>query len=90
MPNSCIDAHLYLLRRILHDFYSPVCIDILKNVAGAMGPSSRLIIADMVMPEKAEIGMEVTPFWMDFNRMLLQRLPRFGLVLFTCLIAAVL
>jgi hypothetical protein len=39
----------------------------LKNVAGAMGPSSRLIISDMIIPDKDEFGDEVTPYWMDFN-----------------------
>lgn len=58
------------MRRVLHDFYVPVCKELVKNVASAMGPSSRFIIADMIMPEKVEIGTEVTPYWMDFNRKL--------------------
>jgi hypothetical protein len=56
------------MRRVLHDFYPPVCMKLLTNVAVAMGPSSRLIISDMVMPEKVEPGTEMTPYWMDFNR----------------------
>lgn len=56
------------MRRILHDFYVPVCKELVKNIASAMGPSSRFIIADMIMPEKVEIGTEATPYWMDFNR----------------------
>ena len=55
------------MRRVLHDFYIPVCKELVKNVASAMGPSSRFIISDMIMPEKVEIGTEVTPYWMDFN-----------------------
>jgi hypothetical protein len=43
-----------------------------KNVAVAMGPSSRLIIADMIMLEKIGEGTEVTPYWMDFNYKLQQ------------------
>jgi hypothetical protein len=42
----------------------------LKNIASAMGPSSRLILSDMLLPEKAEVGTEVTPYWMDFKRKL--------------------
>jgi len=66
-----LDAHIYLLRRILHDFYEPVCIQILRNIASAMGPKSRLIIADMIMPEKTEVGGEMTIYWMDFSMMML-------------------
>jgi hypothetical protein len=60
------DAHLYLMRHVLHDFYVPVCKELVKNVASAMGPSSRFIIADMIMPEKVVLGTEATPYWMDF------------------------
>jgi len=59
------------MRRILHDFYIPVCKDLVKNIASAMGPTSRFIIADMIMPDKVEMGTEVTPYWMDFNLMML-------------------
>ena len=65
------DAHIYLLRRVLHDFYEPVCVQILKNVASAMGPTSRLIIADMVMPEKTQMGGDLTIYWLDFIMMTL-------------------
>jgi hypothetical protein len=62
---------VYLLRRILHDFYEPVCIQILKNVAVAMGPTSRLIIADMILPDKTEMGGDMTIYWMDFSMLML-------------------
>lgn len=64
------------MRRVLHDFYIPVCKDLVKNVASAMGPTSRFIIADMIMPDKVEMGTEVTPYWMDFNRKLGPRITR--------------
>lgn len=70
------------MRRVLHDFYIPVCKDLVRNVASAMGPSSRFIIADMIMPEKVEIGTEVTPYWMDFNRKLEPRI--MGLLIDLC------
>ncbi|KAH8820715.1 o-methyltransferase-like protein [Xylogone sp. PMI_703] len=70
-PQPVKNAHVYLLRRILHDFYEPVCIQILKNVASAMGPTSRLIIADMILPDKTEIGGDMTIYWMDFSMMML-------------------
>lgn len=55
------------MRRVLHDFYVPVCKDLVKNIASAMGQTSRFIIADLIMPEKVVVGTEVTPYWMDFN-----------------------
>lgn len=61
--------------RVLHDFYIPVCKELLKNVASAMGHSSRFIIADKIIPEQVEMGTEVTPYWMDFNRKLGPRMP---------------
>jgi hypothetical protein len=36
-----------------------------------MGPTSRLIIADMVMPEKTEMGGDLTIYWLDFCMMTL-------------------
>lgn len=65
------DAHVYLLRRILHDFYEPVCIDIVKNIASAMGPTSRLLIGDFVVPEKSHIGDDFMVYWLDFSMMML-------------------
>ncbi|TVY92319.1 O-methyltransferase [Lachnellula willkommii] len=70
-PQPVKNAHFYVMRRILHDFYIPVCKEMVKNIASAMGPTSRFVIADMIMPEKVEIGTEVTPYWLDFNLMML-------------------
>jgi hypothetical protein len=36
-----------------------------------MGPKSRLIIADMIMPERTDLGGEMTIYWMDFSMMML-------------------
>lgn len=68
---SKVDAHIYFLRRILHDFYDPVCVDVLRNVTAAMGPTSRLIIADIILPEKTEMGGDITIYWLDFSMMML-------------------
>ncbi|KAE8443020.1 hypothetical protein EG329_002414 [Mollisiaceae sp. DMI_Dod_QoI] len=70
-PQPVKNAHVYFLRRILHDFYEPVCITLLKNIASAMGPTSRLIIADMILPDKTDIGGDMTIYWMDFSMMML-------------------
>ena len=59
------------MRRLLHDFYDPVCIDILKNTALAMGPDSRLIICDMLVPEKVTADTPKDVYWMDLNLMMM-------------------
>ncbi|KAK3686896.1 hypothetical protein LTR37_019338 [Vermiconidia calcicola] len=70
-PQPVKNAHLYLLRRILHDFYEPDCIKIVKNIASSMGPTSRLLIGDFVVPEKTHIGDDFMIYWMDFSMMML-------------------
>jgi hypothetical protein len=68
-PQPVKNAHVYFMRRLLHDFYIPVCLDILKNVVPAMGPDSRLIICDMLVPERVEIGGPMELYWLDFSLM---------------------
>lgn len=36
-----------------------------------MGPTSRLIIADMLMPETTQMGGDLTIYWLDFSMMML-------------------
>lgn len=57
------------MRRLLHDFYNPVCIEILKNIVPAMGPDSRLIICDMLVPEQVEVGESTELYWLDLALM---------------------
>ncbi|KAL3954482.1 hypothetical protein ACCO45_010045 [Purpureocillium lilacinum] len=63
------DAHIYYMRRLLHDFYDPKVIDILRNTASAMGPSSRLVICDMLVPDRVQFGGPMTLYWLDFSLM---------------------
>ena len=70
-PQPIKNAHLYLFRRILHDFYDPVCINLVKKVATAMGPTSRLLIGDFIVPDQTHVGDDFTVYWMDFSMMLL-------------------
>ncbi|KAG4444251.1 hypothetical protein IFR05_000226 [Cadophora sp. M221] len=66
-PQPVKNAHVYFLRRLLHDFYIPVCIEILRNVVPAMGTDSRLIVCDMLVPEKVEVGGPMELYWLDFS-----------------------
>jgi hypothetical protein len=63
--NSMIDAHVYSLRRIMHTYQDGVCLQILKNSAEAMGPTSRLLIAETVVPALTEVGEDMGTYWMD-------------------------
>lgn len=50
-PQPSVCADVYLLRTILHDWPDVDAVKILKNIANAMSPSSRLLIMDMVLPK---------------------------------------
>lgn len=54
------------MRRLLHDFYNPVCATILSNTASAMGPDSRLLVCDMLVPDRVEVGGPTDLYWLDF------------------------
>lgn len=43
-------AKSYYLRRVLHDFSDEGCLKILKHVAAAMAPDSKLLISEMLVP----------------------------------------
>ncbi|KAK0720760.1 S-adenosyl-L-methionine-dependent methyltransferase [Lasiosphaeris hirsuta] len=68
-PQPVKNAHVYFLRRLLHDFYDEVCIDILRNTVLSMGPDSRLIVCDMIVPDMVEVGGSKEVYWMDLNLM---------------------
>lgn len=55
------------MRRLLHDFYNPVSVEILKSTVSAMGPDSRLIVSDMLVPERVEVGGDNVLYWLDFS-----------------------
>ncbi|KZV63584.1 S-adenosyl-L-methionine-dependent methyltransferase [Peniophora sp. CONT] len=48
------DAAVYMMRTILHDWPSDKCRTILKIVRAAAGPSSKLVVFDMMMPYACE------------------------------------
>lgn len=45
------DAHVYLLRRILHDWPSDKTLEIFRNLVPSMPAGSRLVVNDAVVPE---------------------------------------
>ncbi|XWW93584.1 hypothetical protein V2A60_001518 [Cordyceps javanica] len=61
------NAHAYLMRRLLHDFHDCEAIEILRNTASAMAPDSRLLICDMLVPDKVKVDGPMTLYWLDFS-----------------------
>lgn len=52
-PNPVKYARAYLFRRIFHDWADPSAIKILENVRTVMGPRSRILISDTIVPRTA-------------------------------------
>ncbi|KAH8683687.1 O-methyltransferase-domain-containing protein [Ilyonectria robusta] len=50
-PQPVRGADIYLLRTILHDWPDTDAVKILRRIVEAMGPSSRLLIMDVVLPK---------------------------------------
>ncbi|OBT41467.1 hypothetical protein VE00_08072 [Pseudogymnoascus sp. WSF 3629] len=67
-PQPIKNAHIYYLRRIMHNWQDREAIIILSQIADAMAPDSRLLIGEMVVPEVPKTGYEgldMTVYWMD-------------------------
>ncbi|KFX91428.1 hypothetical protein V490_05912 [Pseudogymnoascus sp. VKM F-3557] len=67
-PQPIKNAHVYYLRRIMHNWQDREAIVILSHIADAMGQDSRLLIGEMVVPEVPKTGYEgldMTVYWMD-------------------------
>jgi len=50
---------------ILHNCPDDVCVEILQNTASAMGPTSRLLTGEVVIPSQVQVGGEMTAYWKD-------------------------
>ncbi|KAK6585252.1 hypothetical protein PZA11_001979 [Diplocarpon coronariae] len=60
-----LDAHIYFLRRILHNYQDDMCHTILSNIAAAMTSTSRLLIGEIVVPPRTQVGEDPSTYWMD-------------------------
>jgi hypothetical protein len=49
----------------MHDYQDATCVKILKNTALAMGPGSRVLIGELLVPARAPLGSDLAPYWMD-------------------------
>lgn len=64
-PQPVKNAHIYYLRRILHNYQDETCVRILKNIVIAMGPQSRVMIGEVVLPSQVVVAGEMTGYWKD-------------------------
>ena len=64
------DALAYYFRRIMHNWPDAECSKILANTASAMAPDSRLLIAEMVVPD-FDRRDDMTPYWMDLAMLII-------------------
>ncbi|KAF3766640.1 O-methyltransferase [Cryphonectria parasitica EP155] len=73
MPHNFYDvqpvknAHIYYLRNVLHNHYDERSRTILRRIVDAMGPTSRVLIGEMILPGTAAPGADPFPFFMDLN-----------------------
>ncbi|PKY05822.1 methyltransferase B [Aspergillus campestris IBT 28561] len=51
-PQPIERAKFYYMRRVLHDWPDEECVRILRNIVPVMAPDSRIIIDEMVLPER--------------------------------------
>lgn len=51
----------------MHNFNDEDCKVILKQIAVAMGPTSRLLVGEFVKPDDAKMGDDFTIRWMDLE-----------------------
>lgn len=61
-------ADVYLLKHILHDWDDAACVKVLKNVRAGMGAGARVLVIEMIVPERPEPGPAA---WMDLNMMVM-------------------
>ncbi|KAJ8066505.1 hypothetical protein OCU04_005563 [Sclerotinia nivalis] len=59
------NAHVYFMRRVLHDFFDKLVVPMLKNTTSAMGQDSRLVVGDMLLPDQVTVGGPWTAYWID-------------------------
>ncbi|RYP17995.1 hypothetical protein DL765_004214 [Monosporascus sp. GIB2] len=73
MPHDFFDvqpvqqAHIYYLRNVLHNHYDDRSRRILGRIVDAMGPTSRVLLGEMILPATAAPGSDPYPFFMDLN-----------------------
>ncbi|KAL4758758.1 O-methyltransferase [Aspergillus foveolatus] len=72
-PQPVKAASIYLLRHILHDWPDKEAVQILRNILPALGPKSRILVSDIVLPEESGVIPVLEERVMRLNDMLLHQ-----------------
>ncbi|KAI9648387.1 hypothetical protein NHQ30_003020 [Ciborinia camelliae] len=64
-PQPIKNAHVYFMRRVLHDFPDKIVVTMLKSTVLAMGPDSRLVVGDMLLPGQVTVGGPWAAYWIE-------------------------
>lgn len=64
-PQPVEHADIYMTKQVLHDWPIPLCSSIIKNVVPAMGPKSKLLVFDAVLPESGK-ALKHEEKWMRY------------------------
>lgn len=67
------EASIYLLRHILHDWPDNEAVQILSNIIPALGPNSKILVSDIVLPEKGDMFPALEERVMRLNDLLLHQ-----------------
>jgi 6-hydroxytryprostatin B O-methyltransferase len=51
-PNPETSADVYFLRHIIHDWSDSYASKILRNIASVMKPTAKIVVMDIVVPQK--------------------------------------
>ncbi|KAF8858678.1 S-adenosyl-L-methionine-dependent methyltransferase [Acephala macrosclerotiorum] len=65
------NAYIYYLCRILHNYQDETFVSILKNIASAMGPKSRILIGELVLPVWVPVAGEMIGYWKDMVKLII-------------------
>lgn len=64
-PQPVEHASVYMTKQVLHDWPIPLCSSIIKNIVPAMGPDSKILIFDAVLPEAGK-ALKHEEKWMRY------------------------
>jgi hypothetical protein len=67
-PQPAQGAQIYYFRRIFHDYQFDDCVRILENIKPAMAADSRILIAEMCIPEPVRQA-DAHAVWLDLMMM---------------------
>ena len=70
-PQPVKGSRAYYLRRITHDWDDASVLNILRQLPCAMSQDSRVLIHDLLIPERAVPGTDLTAYWMDYAVMMI-------------------